>query len=91
MLPKLDPHTRRAAIEIGLRIQAAREAAALSQETLATKIGMTRGNYSRIEQGRTNVTLDTLLRIARGLRLRWTFSLGGPGRDRPDGRRIRGE
>ena len=80
MLPKLDPHTRRAAIEIGRRIQAAREAAELSQETLATKIGMTRGNYSRIEQGRTNVTLDSLLRIAAGLGLRLTFALDAIGR-----------
>ncbi len=67
MLSKLDPRTRRAAREIGLRIRTARLAAEISQETLATKIGMTRGNYARIEQGQTNVTLDTLLRIARGL------------------------
>jgi transcriptional regulator with XRE-family HTH domain len=67
VLSKLDPRTRRAAREIGLRIRTARLAAEISQETLATKIGMTRGNYARIEQGQTNVTLDTLLRIARGL------------------------
>lgn len=67
MLPKLDPRTRRAAREIGGQIRAARLAADISQEALAAKIGMTRGNFARVEQGRTNVTLDTLLRIAKGL------------------------
>ena len=64
---KLDARTRRAALMIGRRIQAARLAADVSQETLAAKIGMTRGNFARIEQGRTNVTLDSLIRIAEGL------------------------
>jgi len=67
VLPKLDPRTKRAAAEIGRRIRTVRLAANISQEALAAMIGMTRGNYARIEQGRTNVTLDTLLRIARGL------------------------
>jgi transcriptional regulator with XRE-family HTH domain len=67
VLPKLDPRTRRAAREMGGQIRAARLAAGISQEALAAKIGMTRGNFARVEQGRTNVTLDTLLRIARGL------------------------
>jgi transcriptional regulator with XRE-family HTH domain len=75
VLPKLDARTRRAALEVGRRIQAARLTAELSQETLATKIGMTRGNYARIEQGRTNVTLDTLLRIAWGLGMKLTIGL----------------
>jgi transcriptional regulator with XRE-family HTH domain len=75
VLPKLEPRTRRAAIEIGRRIRAARLASGVSQETLAGKIGMTRGNYARIEQGRTNVTLDTLLRIAAGLGMKLTFGL----------------
>jgi transcriptional regulator with XRE-family HTH domain len=73
--PKLDARTRRAAEEIGRRIQAARVAADISQETLAEKIGMTRGNYARIEQGRMNVTLDSLLRIAAGLGMKLTFDL----------------
>ena len=48
-------------------MRAAREKVGLSQQALADQIGMTRGNYARIEQGRTNVTLDTMLRIAAGL------------------------
>lgn len=67
MLSKLSPRTRRAAASIGKRIREVRLGAEVSQETLAAKIGMTRGNFARIEQGRTNVTLDTLLRIADGL------------------------
>jgi transcriptional regulator with XRE-family HTH domain len=73
---KLDPRTRRVAIEIGRRIHAARIAADISQEDLAEKIGMTRGNYARIERGATNVTLDSLLRIAAGLRMKLTFDFG---------------
>ena len=72
---KLDPRTRRAAIEIGRCIQAARIAANISQEDLAEKISMTRGNYARIERGATNVTLDSLLRIAAGLGMKLTFDL----------------
>jgi len=72
---KLDPRTLRAAKEIGRRIQAAREAAGVSQGNLAAKIGMTRGNYARIERGAMNVTLDSLLRIAAGLGMTWTFDL----------------
>ena len=75
MPPKLDPRTRRAAVEIGEHIRAARLAAGISQEALATKIGMTRGNYSRLEAGLTNVTIDSLRRIADGLGLALTIQL----------------
>ena len=64
---KLDPRTKRAARELGRRMRAARREIGLSQEKLATKIGMTRSNYARLEQGTSNVTLDTLRRIADGL------------------------
>jgi transcriptional regulator with XRE-family HTH domain len=74
VLPELDPKTRRAAVEIGRRIHDARLAADLSQEALAKKARMTRGNLARIEQGRTNVTLDSLLRIAGGLGLDLAFA-----------------
>jgi len=48
-------------------MKAARVEARLSQEKLAAKIDMTRCNYARIERGSTNVTIETLLRIARGI------------------------
>lgn len=83
MLAKLDSRTKRAAAEIGRRIRAAREAADLSQEALAAKAGMTRGNYVRIERGRTNVTLDSLLRIGRGLGMTLMFDLAPATKRRP--------
>lgn len=39
----------------------------LTQEELAEKLGMLAPNYARIEQGRVNVTLDTIVRIANAL------------------------
>lgn len=69
MSTKLELRTKRVAARIGERLRSARLEAGLSQQTLAVKIGMTRSNYARLEQGRTNVTLDTLLRIADGLGL----------------------
>lgn len=66
-MPKLDARTRRMARDIGRRIRAAREAAGLSQDAVATKIGMTRSNYARIERGATNITIESLVRIAKGI------------------------
>ena len=39
----------------------------LTQEAFAERLGMLAPNYARIEQGRSNVTLDTLVRIANAL------------------------
>jgi DNA-binding XRE family transcriptional regulator len=65
--PKLAPRTAAVAKELGAAIRAVREKTGLSQEDFADKVGMTRQNYQRIEYGITNVTLDSLLRIADGL------------------------
>lgn len=75
-MSKLAPKVRQLSKEIGLQIRTARESAGLSQETLAQAIGMTRTNFARIEQGRTNVTLDSLVKIADGLKLTLTVSVG---------------
>lgn len=82
MYPKLDPRTKRMAGKIGKQIRTEREGAGVSQETLAGRIGMTRTNYARVEQGKTNVTIDTLLRIAAGLGLTLSFSFDAPRRKR---------
>jgi transcriptional regulator with XRE-family HTH domain len=66
---KLSTRTKSVAATLGAEIRATREKAGLSQEEVAKKIGMTRPNYARIEQGKTNVTIDSLLRIADGLGL----------------------
>ncbi len=69
MATKLDPQVRELARQIGEEIRAAREAAGLSQQALAESVGMSRTNFARIEYGRTNVTIETLLRIGSGLGL----------------------
>jgi UDP-N-acetylglucosamine 1-carboxyvinyltransferase len=55
---------------VGLRVRELRRARGMTQETMAEKLGMLAPNYARIEQGRQNVTLDTLVRIARALATR---------------------
>lgn len=54
---------------VGLRIQELRQARGETQESFAGKLGMLAPNYARVEQGRANVTLGTLVRIASGLRV----------------------
>jgi transcriptional regulator with XRE-family HTH domain len=48
---------------------------------------MTRGNYARLEHGKTNFTLDSLLRIADGLDLELTVGLAKPKAKRSPGSR----
>lgn len=88
MPSKLDPHVRQLARQIGEDIRTAREAAGLSQQALAESVGMSRTNFARIEYGMTNVTIETLLRISRGLELRLHVSLG-PEANRSSGRSRR--
>jgi transcriptional regulator with XRE-family HTH domain len=66
---KVDASTRRKLSEIGELLRTARERAQVSQAVLAEKIGMGRENVIRIEKGRANVTVDTLVRMASGLDL----------------------
>lgn len=53
--------------DLGKRIGELRRERGLTQETAAERLGMLAPNYARIEQGRQNVTIDTLVRIARML------------------------
>jgi DNA-binding XRE family transcriptional regulator len=66
---KVDASTRRKLSEIGELLRTARERARVSQAALAEHIQMRRENVIRIEKGRANVTIDTLVRIASGLGL----------------------
>lgn len=66
---KVDARTRAKLVEIGAMIRAAREHAGVSQAVLAERIGMFRENYLRIEKGRLNLTIETLMRIGVGLGL----------------------
>ena len=51
----------------GKRIKDLREATGLSQEKFALKIGMDRTYYSSVENGKRNVSLNNIKKIADGL------------------------
>lgn len=52
---------------IGLRIREIRESQKLSIQELADKLDMEYNNVIRIEKGRTNFTIGTLVKIANAL------------------------
>lgn len=52
---------------LGQQIKAARLEEGLSQEELASILGTNKGNISRIESGRQNLTFEFLQRIASAL------------------------
>lgn len=49
---------------IGQKIRRARQALDLSQESVAEDLGMTKGAFSKIERGLTNVPVTRLIEIA---------------------------
>jgi UDP-N-acetylglucosamine 1-carboxyvinyltransferase len=75
---KVNAATRRKLLEIGETIRKARERAGISQASLADKVEMRRENMIRVEKGRANVTVETLVRIAEGLDLNLTVKLSRP-------------
>jgi transcriptional regulator with XRE-family HTH domain len=58
------PGTRAVLAELGLRMRELRQENGLTQEQAAERLGMLAPNYARIEQGRMNVTVETLVRLA---------------------------
>ena len=56
-------------VAIGNTIREKRESMELSQEELATDIGIDRKHLSAIENGKQNMTLDTLFRVCSGLNI----------------------
>jgi UDP-N-acetylglucosamine 1-carboxyvinyltransferase len=62
--------------ELGDAIRRARRERGISRAKLAESIGMHPVNYAKIEQGKKNVTYETLFRIADGLGLQLTISIG---------------
>jgi len=75
---KVNAATRKKLVEIGETIRGARERAELSQASLAATVGMQRENMIRVEKGRANLTVETLVRIASGLDLDLTVKLTRP-------------
>lgn len=55
--------------DLGLRIQRARARLALTQEALASLVGLTRTSVVNIEKGRQKVLVHTLVRFARALKV----------------------
>jgi UDP-N-acetylglucosamine 1-carboxyvinyltransferase len=63
----VEDETRATLRKLGRRIAELRRERGLTQEEAAERLGMLAPNYARIEQGRQNVTIDTLVRITRML------------------------
>ena len=58
---------KKAVKELGARLKMAREAAGLTQEALALRLGVTLRRYQLLESGRSNMTFCTVVRIAKSL------------------------
>ena len=54
-------------IQVGKQIRRIRQGKELSQENVAEELGITKGAFSKIENGTTNVPLARLLQIAKVL------------------------
>jgi transcriptional regulator with XRE-family HTH domain len=66
MLPSGSPR-RRITLQCGLRIRTLRMQQRLTLDVLAVRTGLSKGNLSKIENGRINVPLRTLDQIATAL------------------------
>lgn len=55
---------KRALLDLAERLKAARAASGLTQEAVAAKAGIDHRRYQRLEQGTSNTTIRTLVRIA---------------------------
>jgi len=64
---KTNPRAKERLVELGERLRRLRRRLGVSRAVIAARIGMEARNYARIEQGKQNVTVEMLLRIADGL------------------------
>lgn len=55
--------------KLGQRIKELRQKTGMSQEDFALLIGMDRTYYSSVEQGKHNITINNLSKIAKGLNI----------------------
>jgi transcriptional regulator with XRE-family HTH domain len=56
--------------KVGMRIQRLREKRELSQEALSKKAGVSRGYLARLETGRHDPSLSTLIKIGKALKVK---------------------
>jgi transcriptional regulator with XRE-family HTH domain len=61
-------------------IRLKRESLGMTQEVLAENIGMNPSAYAKIEQGTTQITIDRLKQIAKGLQTSMSELLGEDGK-----------
>ncbi len=78
MVAKLSSRTRGVLVDLGERIRIARRKRGVSRRALAEKIGMLPTNYARIERGKMNLTVETLLRVADGLGMVLSVRIAAP-------------
>jgi transcriptional regulator with XRE-family HTH domain len=65
--------------KVGAVMRARRTELGFSQDTFADEIGMHRAYYSSLERGERNLTLQTLMRVAKGLKTKASELLKGAG------------
>jgi transcriptional regulator with XRE-family HTH domain len=65
----MPPKKSKANQALGKAIRAARKQQGYTQETFALKADIDRSYYGAIERGEFNVTVDTIMSIAKGLRV----------------------
>lgn len=63
----MDPKDRRACQDLGRRVREVRTDRGWTQEAAAERLGIDVRELQRIEAGRVNLTLHTLLRLTRAL------------------------
>ena len=56
-------------VKIGLKIKALREGKNIPQQDLAAACNFEKSNMSRIEAGKTNLTIGTMLKICEALNI----------------------
>jgi len=59
-----------ALVRIGMNIRKIRDKKGISQQDLAASCNFEKSNMSRIEAGRTNLTIGTLLKISEALQVK---------------------
>lgn len=69
--------SERIEIEFGARVRALREHAGLSTREFALMVGRSKAYIIQLENGRRNVSLDTIERIASGLGMSVSDLFGG--------------
>lgn len=66
--------------EIGNRIRVARKTLSLTREEAAERCGVTSSYYGNLERGDRRMSLDTLVRVSKGLNLSLDFLVYGEGK-----------